>query len=273
LHVSVQELHGHGHPWLTTCVRTRAHKERDTDVNATDTSWHCSSSYTAMLRGPLHSEVELTLASTRNNCVYTIRVLRHRYHEFDSVESKSSPLAKGSGGKLSTSFPQQAAPARNSGKGERERERERERAVRQNREREMEREREMKKEREREREREMEKERERAVRQHKDAITMSAERALSYASGTRYRMRHHPTALPASCTYVCMYVCIYIYVHTRAHSHTHKHTHTHTHTNTKYYIYIVMPSLRCHLPSSHIGLCASACGYPPVSGCLYPCSR
>ena len=126
----------------------------------------------------------MTLASTRNNCVYTIRVLRHRYHEFDSVESKSSPLAKGSGGKLSTSFPQQAAPARNSGKGERERERERERAVRQNREREMEREREMKKEREREREREMEREKERAVRLH-------AASSLSPSSSARSRSRLH----------------------------------------------------------------------------------
>jgi hypothetical protein len=149
-------------------------------------------SYTAMLRGPLHSEVELTLASIRNNFVYTIRVLRHRYHEFDSVKNKSSPLlsfAKGSGGKLPTSFTQQAAPARENGEREMKRERGRER----------------------EREREIERERERAVRQHKDAITKSAERTLSYASGTRYCMRPHPTALPASYIYIYIYIYIYRY--------------------------------------------------------------
>ncbi len=167
---------------------------KDTDVNATDMSWLCSFSYTAMLRGPLHSEVELTLASIRNGFVYTIRVLRHRYHEFDSVECKSSPLvlsfAKGSGGKLPTSFTQQAAPERENG------------------------EREMKRERggEREREQEIEIERERAVRLHKDAIAKSAERALSYASGTRYRMRHHPTALPASHIYMYIYTCHFMFM-------------------------------------------------------------
>jgi len=44
----------------------------------------CSFFYTEMLRGPLHSVVDLTLASRIANKVYTVRVLRHRYHEFDS---------------------------------------------------------------------------------------------------------------------------------------------------------------------------------------------
>ena len=54
-----------------------------------------------MLRGPLHSEVELTLASKSDNDVYTIRVLRHRYHEFDSANARaSSPgIAQEVGGK------------------------------------------------------------------------------------------------------------------------------------------------------------------------------
>jgi hypothetical protein len=54
-----------------------------------------------MLRGPLHSEVELTLASKSDNDVYTIRVLRHRYHEFDSANDRasSSGIAQDVGGK------------------------------------------------------------------------------------------------------------------------------------------------------------------------------
>ena len=40
-----------------------------------------------MLRGPLHSVVDLTLVSKSTGNAYNIRVLRHRYHEFDLASS------------------------------------------------------------------------------------------------------------------------------------------------------------------------------------------
>ena len=33
----------------------------------------------------------MTLASKSNNDVYTIKVIRHRYHEFDSANARASP--------------------------------------------------------------------------------------------------------------------------------------------------------------------------------------
>ena len=42
-----------------------------------------------MLRGPLHSEVELTLARGNNGQPFTVRVMRHGFHEYDTPATAS----------------------------------------------------------------------------------------------------------------------------------------------------------------------------------------
>ena len=54
-----------------------------------------------MLRGPLHSEVELTLARGSNHQPFTVRVMRHGFHEYDSSATAS----------LAVSAPIHTAPA------------------------------------------------------------------------------------------------------------------------------------------------------------------
>ena len=88
--------HTHTHGWLNDIY----HAEKCSCYRSNRTKWGvklymrlirvgsaCSSSHTVMLRGPLHSVVDLTLVSKSTGNVYNIRVLRHRYHEFDFASS------------------------------------------------------------------------------------------------------------------------------------------------------------------------------------------
>ena len=88
--------HTHTHGWLNDIY----HAEKCSCYRSNRTKWGvklymrlirvdsaCSSSHTVMLRGPLHSVVDLTMASKSTGNAYNIRVLRHRYHEFDLASS------------------------------------------------------------------------------------------------------------------------------------------------------------------------------------------
>jgi hypothetical protein len=44
----------------------------------------------SMLRGTLHSLVDLTLARPGNSKHFTVRVMRHGYHEYDDVDTPRS---------------------------------------------------------------------------------------------------------------------------------------------------------------------------------------
>ena len=69
-----------------------------------------------LLRGRLYSVVQITLKQWQSGVVYTVRVLRHRFHEFDSTAAKSSlpPFAKRRELELSLSLPTKGPVSRNS---------------------------------------------------------------------------------------------------------------------------------------------------------------
>ena len=69
-------MHARIHTYIQTDIQTYIHNETDNNTTILDAA--------EMLRGKLHSIVEIELGRSRDSHQrYSIRVLRHNFHEFD----------------------------------------------------------------------------------------------------------------------------------------------------------------------------------------------